>query len=631
MALIVCYCVILFGRMNQKNFNTTLLDQKDLGDGEVEAVIATGALDRHEEKIKIEGIDFKKYLKNPVVQWAHNYDLPPIGKATKIWIDGNKLYGRVKFAVDQNPFAKTVYDLIKAGFINAVSIGFIPKEMDGNTFIKSEMVEFSVVPVPANSEALISARKLGIDTDILRTYTEKSIHKNTMDLAELLKKNPDELTIGEITFLKEHLNDLTKAQVTKFASILKEEDEDNKNKDDNSDSSDKGNKDESANAEADAKAVADQKALVETVETLKKEVEVLKSADPVIIKNINQIGIHSDPKDVSKELKFLYYVRGIATGNWDKYLEVAGKAAMSTSDTSGVIAPAEFVSEIIRLEEQYGVARRDATVRSSASGAGIKYLSGANDVEIFDTAESGIKKSTKMSFNTATLLWRKFAAILPITDELIEDAAVDLWNEATQRFARAYAKREDQLVFTEVAAGGNTHDGITVVAGTNVITVANTGAAITFDTFVSMILGVPSSSGNSGKFYLNRTMLGIAMKLKDSQGRPLWLAGVQTAAPATILGRPYVETDVLSTLADAGAGDALAVYGDLKHALLADRGPLDVKIFDAGLVGDPADGDQSDQINLMTQDVQAMRVVKRMNAIVTHPAAFSVLKITGGS
>lgn len=619
--------VVVLENAEKKEVETTI-ETKDIGEGEIETVIASGSLDRHGERISIAGMSTTKYMKNPVVQWAHDYSLPPIGKATKVWKDGNKLMGRMKFAVDENPFAKTIYDLVKGGFLNAVSIGFIPQEMEGNIFTKSEMIEFSVVPVPANSEALISARKLGIDTSIF-----ESDNSYMYKLKDILAKKIEDLTIGEIKFLREHINDLTKSQVTLYASVLKDEEGNSDAGDTGAEGEDEDTEDEDTeDEETEEEDKKDE--LVEEVKKLKKQVSALKkgNTDTVIVKNINiNRSASGSNSDVSKEIKFLTYVQCLKTGNFAKYAKMIQKDAMNSGDDSVLLPPQEFVTEIIRLEEEYGVASRFATVRRSNNGSGIKYLLGDDDVEIFDTAEGGFKKSTKLSYDSQTLLWRKFAAILPITDELSEDSAIDLWNDATQRFARAYARRADELVFTSEATGGNTKDGIINVSGTNAVEVDSL-EDISYDDFVDMILGVPSVSGNNGRFFLNRTALGIAMKLKDNEDRPLWLPAISSGAPATILGRPYTETEVLPKLEEVGAGDPFIVYGDLRYATLGERTQVDVKMFDSGIVGDPDEVDQeANTINLLTQDAQAMRVVKRMNAVVRFPEAFSVMKLASGS
>ena len=565
---------------------------KDLGDGEIEIIVATSNLDRHGEKINLDGMDLKKYLKNPVVQWAHDYSLPPIGKAVKLWREGKKLIAKMKFAIEENAFAKTIYQLVKGGYINAASIGFIAYEMNDNTFTKSEMIEFSIVPIPANSEALVLAKSMGIDTDILQSYTKGNMENKTAE----------ELKLEEEAKLK--------AEAEEKAKIEAEE---------------------KAKAEAEAKAKLEaeeaQKAQEEKdarLEAVEKELAELK--EKTIIKNINIENMENN-KEVSKELKLLYYVQGLQNKDFSKYKEVVGKDMMNTSDDGALLPPQEFITEIIRLEEEIGVARKYATLRPMTKGSGIEYLLGADDVEIFATDEGGVKRSTKLSYDTQTLLWRKFTGILPVTEELTEDSAINLWNDAVERFSRAYAVKEDELVFTNVAAGGRTKDGIVNATGTKVVEVDDL-ASVTYDDFVDMLLGVPSMSARNGKWYLNRTMLSVAMKLKDENNVPLWMPAIAGGNPATILGKPYVETEVLPNTTEAEAGDGIVVFGDLKYSTLAERTDLKIKIFDTGSVGDPDEEDQdANQINLLTQDGQAMRCVKRMNAICRFPAAFAVMKL----
>ncbi len=42
--------------------------------------LSTFDLDRYGERIDPQGWDFKRYMNNPVVEWAHRYDIPAIGK-----------------------------------------------------------------------------------------------------------------------------------------------------------------------------------------------------------------------------------------------------------------------------------------------------------------------------------------------------------------------------------------------------------------------------------------------------------------------------------------------------------------------------------------------------------------------
>lgn len=133
---------------------------KDLGEGVLEAVITTSSIDRYNESIDAEGLDTTAYMDNPVVLYGHDYEGLPIGKTLKLTSTKKKWTARFQLAIQEYPFAATVYAMVKAGYLNAVSIGGIVREWseDYRTILKMEMVEFSVVPVPANPEALITGR-----------------------------------------------------------------------------------------------------------------------------------------------------------------------------------------------------------------------------------------------------------------------------------------------------------------------------------------------------------------------------------------------------------------------------------------------------------------------------------------
>jgi HK97 family phage prohead protease len=127
---------------------------------------STFDLDRMGERIDPAGWDFKRYMDNPVVEWAHRYDIPAIGKAEHIYADEKGLHGFIVFnPKDYDPFGWGIGERVKAGVIRAGSVGFRPVEVeipskedgkDGTALIfrKQELLEFSICNVPANPFAL---------------------------------------------------------------------------------------------------------------------------------------------------------------------------------------------------------------------------------------------------------------------------------------------------------------------------------------------------------------------------------------------------------------------------------------------------------------------------------------------
>jgi len=156
---------------------------KEVEEGVIEAIVgSSNVIDRMGEVIDQAGWSLKNYMKNPVILWGHNVheNRPPIGKALKVWVDGDKksasgkqkLMFKVKFDLQDN-FAAEVYRKIKEGFLNTVSVGFIPLESEDNIFTKAELLELSVVPVPANPEAVVQIRDLGAEPVNLKDLFSK--------------------------------------------------------------------------------------------------------------------------------------------------------------------------------------------------------------------------------------------------------------------------------------------------------------------------------------------------------------------------------------------------------------------------------------------------------------------------
>ena len=133
-------------------------------------VASTNGVDRDDEIILPSAFkNLETFLKtNPVILWAHNYSVPPIGKATAGKITDNQLTLDIEFA--ETEFGKEVKYLYDNGFMSSFSVGFIPKEWDRDpdgrlVFTEVELLETSAVPVPANAQANImrTAKSAGVD------------------------------------------------------------------------------------------------------------------------------------------------------------------------------------------------------------------------------------------------------------------------------------------------------------------------------------------------------------------------------------------------------------------------------------------------------------------------------------
>ena len=145
------------------------VEAKESDSGTVTVIASAPTEDRMDDIVEAPW-RLDRFKANPVIQWAHRYDIPPVGRATSVTVEDGLLLATIEFdESDTNPLGQTVASQMRRGFLNAVSVGFAPGEaIDRRTFPEddprhgergmvfrgSELLEISVVPIPANPEAL---------------------------------------------------------------------------------------------------------------------------------------------------------------------------------------------------------------------------------------------------------------------------------------------------------------------------------------------------------------------------------------------------------------------------------------------------------------------------------------------
>jgi HK97 family phage prohead protease len=185
-------------------------------------VASTDRADRYGDIINQQGWDLDAYRSNPVVLLNHDHGSLPIGKGT-VRIGEQGLIIDVDFDME-DPRAAEIAGKAKRGFLNAVLVGFSPlkstprsdlpvthyahSKSGGNYFDRAELLEVSVVTIPANADVVvIAAKQLGaldlrsMITDIVKgeiaAMPIPSFSKHILDIME------DDETVT-IVFAKPH-------------------------------------------------------------------------------------------------------------------------------------------------------------------------------------------------------------------------------------------------------------------------------------------------------------------------------------------------------------------------------------------------------------------------------------------
>ena len=157
--------------MTQYKAVTVTSKALDVQAGLYELMASTESVDRQNDVLVSTGADLSNYRRNPVVLWAHDYTRLPVARAVEIdAVPGVGLRAKMEFApAGVDPHIDAVRTLWEKGFLNAASVGFTPKAgtptgKGGTRFTEWELLEFSIVPIPANADAL----RLAFSPDVLK-------------------------------------------------------------------------------------------------------------------------------------------------------------------------------------------------------------------------------------------------------------------------------------------------------------------------------------------------------------------------------------------------------------------------------------------------------------------------------
>lgn len=142
----------------------------------VRAVITTNQPDRAGDLMVPNGLcNVDEFMSNPVVLWAHQRAMPPIGTCTRMEINPDCIIAETTFS-KASAFAVDVFKLYVEGVLRGWSIGFIPRQAvtmprsltqpnGGTCYSEWELLEYSAVPIPENPQALTLAVSKGLIKD----------------------------------------------------------------------------------------------------------------------------------------------------------------------------------------------------------------------------------------------------------------------------------------------------------------------------------------------------------------------------------------------------------------------------------------------------------------------------------
>lgn len=172
-------------------------ETRALRNGDVESYVSTEAIDRMGDVIKAKGWELETYKKSgsPVL-FGHDQD-KHIGNAVEMEIQRKGLWSVTRFH-EKTQMSREAAILARERLMPGWSVGFQPTEkpeermvdgvFKGYIFTKQELLEYSLVSVPANPEAVSKAfdmvRKGLINDEMIDRFNLSAIFAGPSPLAE---------------------------------------------------------------------------------------------------------------------------------------------------------------------------------------------------------------------------------------------------------------------------------------------------------------------------------------------------------------------------------------------------------------------------------------------------------------
>lgn len=220
-----------------------------------------------------------------------------------------------------------------------------------------------------------------------------------------------------------------------------------------------------------------------------------------------------------------------------------------------------------------------------------------------ESTNNGRKNLTKMAWDKKYINAAELAVIVPIKENVLNDASIDIWSEVKPRIVEAFGKKIDNAIFNGTDKPADWRAGL-------IPSIVTAGAEVTEgDNLYSDINDVMTKVEESG-YNVTGLLGGVGLKgkfrmLTDTTGQPIKGTEIDSLPKAFL---------------DNGAWDktkSILIAGDFSQAVYAIRQDVTYKVLTEAVIQDPSSGDIL--YNLAQDDMVALRVVMRLGWEIPNP------------
>lgn len=279
---------------------------------------------------------------------------------------------------------------------------------------------------------------------------------------------------------------------------------------------------------------------------------------------------------------------------------------MITKRNAEALFSVDEVSDIIQgVIKESAVLKMFTQLPNMTSGAmRMRVLDGLPMAYWVGSTNNGRKNLTEMAWANKYIVPEELAVIVPIKEDVLDDASIDIWAQVRPRLVEAIGKKIDQAILVGVdKPAGFRADLLTSILNAGAY-VAQGGGTL-YSAINDAMVKVEESGYNPTGIIGGVDVKGKFRMMLDTSGQPIKGTEIDELPKAYI---------------DNGAWDktkAQMIVGDFTQAVYSIRQDITYKLLTEAVIQDPSTGDI--KYNLAQEDMVALRVVMRLGWEIPNP------------
>lgn len=334
--------------------------------------------------------------------------------------------------------------------------------------------------------------------------------------------------------------------------------------------------------------------------------------------SINPQSNEQEQLNHTKKERFLQLLKLMHNKQFEPIMQQALSEGVAAD--GGYLVPDEVAKDILHFVNEYGVLRRYGTYfdmsRIKADNLHIPRL--LSDIAVSWINEKAVIGESNPVFDDVNIVLRKVAAISTVTEELLSDSLIVLYDFLMERYGERIAYAEDNQGF---AGSGAPFTGILNAAGTNVV---QTGGAdmnsFGYDDLIDMQSCLSTAKLRGARWFAHPTIFGEIRKIKDTAGNPI-LVKASSGPIEELLGYPVEKVDAMPSRASVAANTPFLAFGNARHIGMAGKGEIAFKISDSAVINSES---------MFERGEQALRAMERVGIAPMLPSGFAVARTSAG-